>query len=277
VARPTVRADPSDPADASKDPALAASRRRLVLDGLGIIATAAGFGLVYGLSARAAGFSPLEASAMSTIVFAGAAQFAAVGYVLGGFSWAGVVLLTAFLNARHLLYSAALSPYVADRPRPVRAAMAHLLTDEAFALTVAHFRRLGRADLWGYWYAAIVTTFIPWNLATVAGLLLGGAIPHPSQFGLDVVFPAAMAGLAVALVSGRREVVAAISGAVLAVAISLAWDQAAGIVAGGLLGPLLGMATPAPATRHRYPESSLPLSDPEIAGIALEDSEPDPR
>ena len=38
---------------------LAAARRRLVLDGLGIIATAAGFGLVYGLSARGAGFSPL--------------------------------------------------------------------------------------------------------------------------------------------------------------------------------------------------------------------------
>jgi 4-azaleucine resistance transporter AzlC len=259
------------------DPDLAASRRRLVLDGLGIIATAAGFGLVYGLSARAAGFSPLEASAMSVIVFAGAAQFAAVGYVLGGFSWFGVVLLTAFLNARHLLYSAALSPYLADRPRPLRAVMAHLLTDEAFALSVAHFRRLGRADLWGYWYAAIVTTFIPWNLATIAGLLLGGAIPDPSQFGLDVVFPAAMAGLAVALVAGRREVVAGIAGAVLAVATSLAWDPAAGIVAGGLLGPLVGMAVPAPTMRHRYPESPLPLADPELAGMALEDAEGDRR
>jgi 4-azaleucine resistance transporter AzlC len=270
VIRPPTRA-----AAASTDAAVAASRRRLALDGLGIIATAAGFGLVYGLSARAAGFSPIEASAMSVIVFAGAAQFAAVGYVLGGFSWIGVVLLTAFLNARHLLYSAALSPYLADRPRPVRAVMAHLLTDEAFALSIAHFRRLGRADPWGYWYAAIVTTFIPWNLATVAGLLLGGAIPDPSRFGLDIVFPAAMAGLAVALVAGRREVVAAIAGAVLAVAISLAWDPAAGIVAGGLLGPLVGMVTPAPAARHRYPESPLPLGDPEIASIELEAAERD--
>jgi 4-azaleucine resistance transporter AzlC len=242
-----------------------------VLDGLGIVATAAGFGLVYGLSARAAGFSPVEASAMSVIVFAGAAQFAAVGYVLGGFSWVGVVLLTAFLNARHLLYSAALSPYLADRPRPLRAVMAHLLTDEAFALSVAHFRRLGRADLWGYWYAAIVTTFIPWNLATIAGLLLGGAIPDPSRYGLDVVFPAAMGGLAVALVAGRREVVAALAGALLAVAISLAWDPAAGIVAGGLIGPLVGLAVPLRALDHRFPESPLPLADPELAGRTPED------
>src|SRR5258705_9367646 len=94
---------------------LADSRRRLLLDSLGIIASGIGFGLVYGLAARSAGFSPIEAGAMSILVFGGAAQFAAVGYVLGGFSWAGVVLLTAFLNARHLLYSASLAPYVADR------------------------------------------------------------------------------------------------------------------------------------------------------------------
>jgi 4-azaleucine resistance transporter AzlC len=221
-----------------------ASRRRLVLDGLGIVVGAAGFGFVYGLAARGAGFSPIEASAMSVIVFAGAAQFAAVGYVVGGFSWPGVVLLTAFMNARHLLYSAALAPYLADRPRPVRALMAHLLTDEAFALTIAHWRRIGRADPWGYWWAGIVTTFIPWNLATLLGVTVGGAIPDPTRFGLDVIFPAAMAGLAVGLVTGRRELVAAVAGAVIGVGVGLAWDPAAGLLLGGLLGPLTGMAVP---------------------------------
>lgn len=227
----------------SPDP-VRASRRRLVLDGLGIIVGAAGFGFVYGLAARGAGLSPIEASAMSVIVFAGAAQFAAVGYVLGGFSWLGVVLLTAFLNARHLLYSASLAPYLADRPRPIRAVMAHLLTDEAFALTIAHWRRIGRADPWGYWWAAIVTTFIPWNLATLLGVTVGGSIPDPTRFGLDVIFPAAMAGLAVGLVTGRRELVAAISGAVIGVGVGLAWDPAAGLLVGGLLGPLVGLVVP---------------------------------
>jgi 4-azaleucine resistance transporter AzlC len=220
---------------------LRASRRRLMVDGLGIIVSASGFGLVYGLTARTAGFSPLEAGAMSVLVFAGAAQFAAVGYVAGGFSWIAVVLLTGFLNARHFLYAAALAPYLADRPRPVRAVVAHVLTDEAFALAIAHFRRIGRGDLWGYWWAAIVVTFIPWNIATLAGVLIGGAIPDPGRFGLDVIFPAAMAGLAVGLVTGRRELVAALVGGVVAVAVSLAWDPAAGVLAGGLLGPLVGL------------------------------------
>jgi 4-azaleucine resistance transporter AzlC len=256
----------------SDDPALDASRRRLVLDGLGMIASAAGFGLVYGLTARTAGFSPVEASSMSLIVFAGAAQFAAIGYVAGGFSWLGVVLLTAFLNARHLLYSAAIAPYLAGRPRAVRAVMAHVLTDEAFALSLAHFRRIGHADPWGFWYAAIVTTWIPWNVATVAGVLLGGAIPDPAALGLDVVFPAAMAGLAVALAAGRREVVAALVGAVLAVAVGLVSDPAAGIVVGGLVGPLVGLAVPphAGSARGRAAASSLPLAARDLPADTLE-------
>jgi 4-azaleucine resistance transporter AzlC len=221
---------------------LAASRRRLLQDILGIVASSGGFGLVYGITAEAAHFSPIEASAMSLLVFAGASQFVAIGYVAGGFSWAAILVLTAFLNARHALYAAALAPYLADRPRWLRAVMAHVLTDEAFALTIAHFRRIGRGDVRGYWMAAILSTFIPWNLATIIGVSIGGSIPDPSRFGLDVIFPAAMGGLAVGLMTGRREVVAASVGAVLAVAIGLAWDPAAGIIAGGLLGPFAGMA-----------------------------------
>jgi 4-azaleucine resistance transporter AzlC len=234
------------------------SRRQLFLDSLGIVASAGGFGLVYGLSARAAGFSPLEAGGMSIIVFAGASQFAAVGYVLGGFSWAGIVFLTAFLNARHFLYSAALAPYFADRPRWLRAIIAHFMTDEAFALALSHFRRIGRADVPGYWWAAIAVTFVPWNLATVAGVLLGGSIPVPARFGLDVIFPAAMIGLAVGLITGRRELVAAIVGAIVAVAVSLAWDPAAGLLAGGLLGPIAGLAT-RPGPRDRVDEAEIVL------------------
>ena len=170
---------------------LAASRPQLIKDSLGIMVSAGGFGLVYGLSARTAGFSPFEAGAMSLFVFAGASQFVAVGYVLGGLSWLYIVGFTAFLNARHVLYGAALAPYLDRVPRIQRALMAQVLTDEAFALAIAHFRRLGRADVRGYWLGAIISTFIPWNLATWIGVSVGSSIPDPTQFGLDVIFPAA--------------------------------------------------------------------------------------
>lgn len=210
----------------------------------GIVASAVGFGLVFGLTARGAGFSVVEAAAFSAIVFAGASQFAAAGMVAAGFAWPAIVLLTALVNARHALYAAALAPWLRGLPRAERALMAHVLTDEAFALSLVHFRRLGLADRRGYWLAAIGGVFIPWNLATLAGYLGGQVVPDPRLLGLDVVFPAAMAGLAVGLATGRREVVALGAGVVIALAVGLAVDPRVGVVAGGLLGPAVGLAVP---------------------------------
>jgi 4-azaleucine resistance transporter AzlC len=238
---------------------LEASRRRLLVESLAIAVSALGFGFVYGLSARQAGFSPLEAMAMSTIVFAGAAQFAAIGYVTAGLAWPAIALLTFLLNARHLLYSAALGPWLSDVPRPRRAVMAHLLTDEAFAVSLAHFRRLGRTDETGYWIGALGSTFIPWNLATLAGVYAGGSIPEPGRFGVDIIFPAAMIGLAVGLITGRRELVAALAGAGIGVAWALfvspplGLEPATGVVAGGVIGPLVGLLVPAALAAEQAP------------------------
>jgi branched chain amino acid efflux pump len=230
-----------------------------VLDGLGILVSAAGFGFVYGLTARTTGgFSPIEAMAMSLIAFAGAAQFAAIGYVAAGISWPVIAVLTFLLNARHVLYSAALAPWFAKTPVAERAAAAQLLTDESFALSTAHFRRLGRFDGFGYWYAAIVCTLIPWNLATLAGVTIGAAIVDPARLGIDVIFPAAMAGLAVLLISGRRELVAAVSGAVIGVVVSLLVSTTVGVIAGGVVGPLVGLLVPKADAHEVAPLGSGP-------------------
>ncbi len=186
--------------------------------------------------------------AFSLIAFAGAAQFAAVGFVARGLGWPAIVLFTALLNARHVLYSAALAPWFRDRSLAERAVAAHLLTDESFALSIAHFRRLGRFDPIGYWYPAVVTTLIPWNIATFAGVMIGAVIVDPKALGVDVIFPAAMGGLAVGLITGRRELAAAIVGAGVAVGVSLAGDPTIGVIAGGVLGPVAGLLVPvAPA------------------------------
>ena len=207
--------------------------------------SAAGFGFVFGLTARTVGhFSPVEAMAMSLIAFGGAAQFAAIGYVATGLAWPAIALLTFLLNARHALYSAALAPWFRGRSLAERAIAAHLLTDESFALATAHFKRVGRFDAIGYWYPAIVTTLIPWNLATFAGVTIGDAIVEPNRFGIDVIFPAAMGGLMVGLLTGRREIVAALGGATIGVATSLVISPTIGIIAGGVVGPFVGLLVP---------------------------------
>ncbi len=251
---PTERASGDTP---GLTPDAGAVRRQTILDGIGIAITAIGFGFVYGLAAREdAGFSPVEIFAMSSLVFAGAAQFAAVGYIAAGLPWPGILLLTGLLNARHVLYSASLAPSFAGKPFGVRALAAHLLTDEAFAIGVAHIRRAGRPDLWGYWFGAIVITFIPWNLATLAGGVIGGSIPEPELFGIDVIFPAAMLGLAAGLITGRREIVAAIVGAAVGVFVGLAAGPSVGIIAGGVVGPAVGLLVPQTAAAETSPLGS---------------------
>lgn len=229
-----------------------AARRQLLLDVAGIAVSIAAFGMVYGIAARDTGLSLIETISMSALPFAGASQFAALGYLDQGLSWAVVIGMTALLNARHLLYSASLAPHLVDVPPAQRAAMAQVLTDEAFALTTNHFKRLGRPDVAGYWIAAVAGVYLPWNLGTAVGAIAGGFIPDPSLLGLGVVFPASMAGLAVGLVTGRRELIATAAavaiGLAVALAVALAAGPGLGIVAGGLLGPAVALAVPRPST-----------------------------
>ena len=98
--------------------------------------------------------------------------------------------------------------------------MAHLLTDEAFALSMAHFRRLGRTDEWGYWIAAIARRSSRGTSRRSPACCSVAQIPDPERFGIDVIFPAAMIGLAVGLMTGRRELVAAIVGAGVGVVVA---------------------------------------------------------
>ena len=227
-------------ADGPANVDIAAARRDVVLASLGFAVSGVGFGLAYGLAAREAGFSVIEATSMSVFVLAGAAQFAAVGLIADGSGWPSIVLLTALLNARHLLYSAAIAPWLGGRSRLERAAMAHVLTDETFALSLAHFQRLGRADVVGFWLAA-GPDCLSWPIFTAVGVIGGQLIPDPAQFGLDVVFPAAMAGLAVKLATARPEVAAAIAGAALAVVGGILVGPAISIVVGGFLAPIAGL------------------------------------
>ncbi len=225
-------------------PTLRAARRRLLVDMLGIVASAAGFGVVFGLTARANGFSPLEAMAFSVLVFAGASQFAAAGMVGAGFGWPAIVVLTGLVNARHLLYAAALGPWLRDRSRVERALMAHVLTDEAFALSLVHFRRLGFADRRGYWLAAIGGVFIPWNLATLVGVLGGRSCPTRGSSGSTSSSRRRWPGLPWALRRGGGRSPPALPGWASPSSSASRSIPRAGVLAGGLLGPGVGLLVP---------------------------------
>ena len=218
------------------------SRRRMTVDALAIAAYAFPVGLVYGLAALQAHFSLVDAFMSCVFVLAGGAQFTAAGLVKAGAPWLAIAAVTALVNARHLLYSAAVAPLVADCSRKERAFLAHFLTDEAFALSLAHFRRIGRFDRRAYWIAAMAI-MIPWTAGTTIGWLAAGAVDS-RRLGIDVAFPAAMAGLSLGMVSGRRDVAAALGAVAVAVIVGLVAGGSVGLVAGAIMGPLIGLSIP---------------------------------
>ena len=222
---------------------VAESRRRLTRDGMAIAAYAFPVGLVYGLATLQAHFSLADVAVASFVVLAGGSQFAAAGMVKAGAPWLAIVGVTALINARHLLYSAAIAPYATERSRRQRAIMGHFLTDETFALALAHFRRIRRFDSRGYAIASLVI-LLPWWFGSIAGFLAGGAV-DTRLLGLDVAFPAAMAGLSLGMVTGRRDLVAAIGAVGVAVIVGLMAGPSVGLVAGAVFGPFFGMLMPA--------------------------------
>jgi 4-azaleucine resistance transporter AzlC len=238
------------------------SRRQLVRDASAIAAYAPLVGLVYGLAALQAHYTLADVVLACVVVLAGGAQFAAVGMVKSGAPWLAIAGVTALVNARHLLYSAAVAPYMAPRPLKERAFMAHFLTDETFALSLAHFRRIGRFDARGYWVAAAVI-FVPWTLGSTIGYIAGGSVDIV-RLGLDVAFPAAMAGLSLGMVAGRRDAAAALGAVVVALPVGLAGGASVGLVAGAVLGPLFGLAVP-PSAAERAAELASAAGAPETA------------
>ena len=236
------------------------SRRQLLGDALAIAAYALPVGLVYGLAALQAHFTLLDTVVACVVVLAGGAQFAAAGMVKDGAPWLAIARVTLLVHARHLLYSAAVAPYTAARPRKERAFMAHFLTDETFALALAHFRRIGAFDRRGYWIAAMAI-FVPWQVGSTLGYVVAGAVDI-NRLGLDVAFPAAMAGLSLGMVTGRRDVAAAMGAVSVAVVVGLIGGASLGLVAGAVIGPVFGLAVkPSSHDESSAPESPEPSAE----------------
>lgn len=175
---------------------------------LAVLAVGASFGAI----AIAYGLPVWLPSLMSVVVFAGGAQFLAVGLFAAGNPLAAV-FAGLLLNARHLPFGLAVAGTLGPRWRD-RLIGSHLMTDEVVAFTLAEETPEARRRT--YWLVAI-TLVISWNIGTVLGVLLGGVTGDPDAFGLDAAFPAALLALILPSLRDRDTRRVALTGAALAV------------------------------------------------------------
>ena len=97
------------------------------------------FGLIFGVLVVSSGVLPLPGQAMSSIIFAGSAQFVASQLIAAGTPALVIVLTIGVVNLRHALYSASLAPYLKSLKPGWKWLLAYLLTDEAYAMTILHY------------------------------------------------------------------------------------------------------------------------------------------
>ncbi|GHC16515.1 hypothetical protein GCM10010082_04260 [Kushneria pakistanensis] len=127
--------------------------------------------LSFGLVASQAGFSAFEATVLSLLIYAGASQFLFVGMIAGGAPLWLTVAMTLLINARHIVYSASLAPWLSNSRRWPW--LMHGLTDQVFAL--AHYRLplLDEKDRLGWYSSAALVAWGSWAGGTLLGSLAG--------------------------------------------------------------------------------------------------------
>jgi 4-azaleucine resistance transporter AzlC len=207
------------------------------------------FGLIYGALAVNAGLSPAAAQMMSSIVFAGSAQFITAQLVQDLTPGAIIVLTIAVVNLRHMLYSASLAPYLADLSLRWKVLLSYLLTDEAYAPSVIHFEKEGKTAH-GHWFllGAGLVLWMDWQLSTALGVWLGASIPE--SWSLDFALPLTFIAIIVPVLRDRPAIAAAISAGLVALA-AYSLPYQLGLVVAALTGIAVGAVLEARASRRR--------------------------
>ncbi|WP_093170089.1 AzlC family ABC transporter permease [Sinosporangium album] len=171
----------------------------------------------FGAIAVSGGLSPWVPIVMSLLVFAGGAQFAALGVVLAGGGPVAAVATGLLLNARLLPFGFAVADVVGRRWW-TRLIGAHLMTDEAVAFALRHSDPRQRRA--AYWVCAIML-FVLWNVAVVVGALAGGMVGDTNVLGLDAAFPAVLLALTLPALTDRGVRDSALLGAAVALAAAM--------------------------------------------------------
>lgn len=196
------------------------------------------YGLTFGVLARQAGLTPVEAVLMSGSVFAGSSQFAAVGLWTAPLPVAAIVLTTLVVNLRHLLMGAALKPRFEGLKNWQKFLSLFFLNDESWALTMGNFAKGSRNG--AFLLGAGIASFVAWTGATISGHLLGSFLNNPEEWGLDFAFVAVFLGLLIGFWRGKRDITPWAVAAVVAILAALYLPGKWYILLGGVAGTVAG-------------------------------------
>jgi 4-azaleucine resistance transporter AzlC len=196
-------------------------------------------GIVFGVLARQAKLSVLDAMLMSGLVYAGASQFVALSlWTAIPFPVTTIILTTFIVNMRHLLMGASLRPWFSElSPWKVYTSV-FFMVDESWAMTMNDFAKGGRDA--GFLLGSGFSLYIAWVSSAVIGRTVGTWIQNPAQWGLDFAFTAVFTALLVGMWKGKSNLLPCAVAAVVAVAAAHWLPGKWYILIGGFAGSVVG-------------------------------------
>lgn len=196
------------------------------------------FGAAFGLAAVQKGLAPFDTLLMSTLMFAGASQFAAIEMWGAEVPVIPVMVVVFAINSRHLLMGASLYPMLKDVSPAKRYGLILLLTDANWAVAAQDYQS-GRRNLEVILGGGLVL-WLAWIAGTWLGVYFGGLFQNPKSLGMDMVLGCFLLSMAL---GGKKNPRVLVAWGLAAVASLAAWKWLPAnthVVAGALAGGVVG-------------------------------------
>ncbi|MBE3067992.1 MAG: AzlC family ABC transporter permease [Chloroflexi bacterium] len=204
-----------------------------------ILLGVAPFGLIFGALAVNAHIAVPAAQAMSSIIFAGSAQFIAAEMMGTGVSGLAIILVVFVVNLRHALYSASVAPHVRHLTPGWKFLLAYLLTDEAYVVTITHYNQESDpAHKHWYFLGAGLTLWTTWQVSTAIGIFIGAQLPQ--NWPLGFILPLTFIALVVPALKDKASVTTAITAALVGV-LTFGFSFKTGLLVAAFIGILTGL------------------------------------
>lgn len=198
------------------------------------------YSLLFGVVARDAGLDLIQTMSMTVLVIAGASQFTAIALLQDQAPVFVALLAALVVNLRMAMYSAALVPHLGHARLSLRALMAYLMVDQAFAVAVRTYEdrpEMTPAAKVAYYFGAMMLICPFWYGFSFVGALVGQAIPASYQ--LDFAVPVCFIAMTAPLLRSGPHIVAALVSAV--VSLVFAWvPWSLGLIIAAISGLIAG-------------------------------------
>lgn len=168
-------------------------------------------GFAFGLLVRTKGFPLWYPSAMSIIIFSGAAEYAAVPLLSQTFDPLGGFILSLMISLRHLFYGLPmLKKYSKDKMGKLRPALIYTLSDETFSIVSTIDPPEGIKPRVFYCGVSFLD-FSYWNIGTLLGALAGDLITFNVE-GLDFALTALFIVLFLEQLKSKQGIISGFTG-----------------------------------------------------------------